>query len=219
MRAAAPFESVERVGVAVVMGRWRKESPECREAGDELSTDLALVARAQSQSDPAAFEALFAGYWRPVLAYCAVRIGDRDAAQDVAQEVFIGVAEQLHRFSPRGNASFRAWLFAIAHNKTVDARRRRERVRDIPFPEAGVWVDPRASPEEEAVRASERAYCRELLATLQKDQREVLELRAGELTTREIAAVLRLSEANVRKLQERALATLRARMPAPGGVR
>lgn len=192
------------------MGRWRQEPPEQQVASDDASTEMLLIARAQH--DPAAFDLLFAGYWRPVLAYCAVRLGDRDEAEDVAQEIFIAVAAQLHRYSPRGNAGFRAWVFAIAHNKIVDAMRRQQRARSIPFPEVGAWVDPAASPEDEAVRASDRAYCRELLATLQTDQREVLELRAGELTTREIASVLKLTEDNIRKLQERALTRLRAQM-------
>jgi RNA polymerase sigma-70 factor, ECF subfamily len=51
-------------------------------------------------------------------------LGDRGAAEDVVQEVFLRAWRAAHTFDP-GRASLQAWLFAIARNVVVDSARRR----------------------------------------------------------------------------------------------
>jgi RNA polymerase sigma-70 factor (ECF subfamily) len=178
---------------------------------EDPSTEMALIARARI--DPAAFDALFADYREGVLRYCFYRLGTWDDAEDAAQEVLIRVAANLDRFVA-GRASFKTWVFAIAHNETIDVQRRRLRSRDVPLSEAAPWHDPAPSPEDAAMQASDQAYCRSLFSLLPDDQRAVVELRAADLTTSEIAAVLGKREEHVRKLQERALTRLRTAMAA-----
>lgn len=86
-----------------------------------------LAARA---GDPDAFAALYDAHAPRVFALCLRMVGDRSAATDLLQDVFVRVWEQLGSF--RGESSFSTWLHRLAVNVVlVDARgaaRRRQRV-------------------------------------------------------------------------------------------
>ena len=189
------------------MARWPGHGP-----GDapveEADPDLALVA--QAQEHPAAFEAIVLRYRLPLLRYFHARLGDWADAEDAVQEALLDVYVQLPRFTPRGHASFRAWLFAIAHNAKVDVQRRRAIRRQETLPETPGWADPAPSPEDEALREDTSAELRRLLASLTDDQRAVVQLRAADLATDEIASALGLTQSAVRKAQQRAFERLRA---------
>src|SRR5687768_6719341 len=86
--------------------------------------------------------------------------------EDLLGEVFLQVARDLPRFSGDENA-LRRWVFAIAHNRLLDARRRAARrpavasaeLPDVPAPPVRDAIDPGLV---------------EALATLTPDQREVV---------------------------------------------
>ncbi|GAB2795329.1 sigma-70 family RNA polymerase sigma factor [Rhabdobacter roseus] len=62
----------------------------------------------------ASFDALYATYYPKVLKLCLGYTGDYPQAQDLAQETFIKVWENLSRF--RGDAQLSTWLYRIAVN-------------------------------------------------------------------------------------------------------
>jgi RNA polymerase sigma-70 factor (ECF subfamily) len=67
--------------------------------------------------------------WYPRVARFSLKIsGNREAAADLAQEVFLRVHERLGSF--RGESAFSTWLYAVmrsvAINRGLAARRRRE---------------------------------------------------------------------------------------------
>ena len=133
--------------------------------------EAAIVARARL--DPAAFAPLYQAYLAPVYRYCYRRLGSREAAEDATSLVFERVLRSLAAF--RGG-SFRAWLFAIAHNTVADSYRRRG--SDPPISEALDIVDPAPPPEQVALRlADQRRLLTTALALLPADQRQVIELR------------------------------------------
>ena len=87
--------------------------------------------RAQSSTqqvtddDPAELAAMFERHVRPLLRYCACRVGP-DAAEDVVAEVFVVAYAQRKRFDP-GRASALTWLYGIATN--VARRHQRTELR------------------------------------------------------------------------------------------
>ena len=169
---------------------------------DELSADEAVVRAARA--DLAAFAPLYDRYHDPIYGYCLRRLGDREAAGDATSLVFTRAMTALHRF--RGG-SFRAWLFAIAHNVVIDAVRRRRAHDDLAA--AGPIADHGPTPEDHAVASDQRRLLANALARLTPDQRDVVELRMAGLTGPEVAAALGLSLASVKSLQFRAYARLR----------
>jgi RNA polymerase sigma-70 factor (ECF subfamily) len=169
--------------------------------------DLELVRRAQADSE--AFDALFDRFWIPVRAYCYRRLGSLADADDAAQHAMIEVARALPSFGRRsGPQNARSWVFAIAHAKLVDAERWKRRNAHMPFPEDAYIAARAPSPEDEAVFAETHHWLHTLFTLLPPDQRDVMELRAAELETHEIAEVLGKREGAVRKLTERARARL-----------
>lgn len=128
--------------------------------------------------------------------------------EDLLGEVFVQVARDLPRFSG-DDAALRRWVFAIAHNRLLDARRRAERrpqvtsaaVPDLPAPPASDGLDPTL------VRA---------LGLLTPEQREVLVLRfVADLALEDVARIIHKRVGAVKALQHRALDAL-ARALGPG---
>lgn len=64
--------------------------------------------------------------------------GNRDEAQDLAQDVFVRVYRNLHRYEP---GTFEGWLYRITKNLFLDRVRRSKRVRFDPLPDED-WREP-----------------------------------------------------------------------------
>jgi RNA polymerase sigma-70 factor (ECF subfamily) len=101
-------------------------------------TQLACTARDASPAErDAALDAFVAETWRDVWRLCA-HLGDRDRADDLAQETYLRALRSLASF--RGDSPVRPWLFSIVRRVVADdiaarQRRRREPVavsRDVP---------------------------------------------------------------------------------------
>lgn len=165
--------------------------------------EAAIVARAQR--DPAAFAPLYQEYLSPVYRYCYRRLGSREAAEDATSLIFERALRSLSRF--RGD-SFRAWLFAIAHNAVTDSYRRRD--ANSSFADALEIADPAPHPEQLALLADEQRLLMTALALLPADQRHVIELRLSGIPSIEAAEILGRSPQAVRALQLRATRRLQA---------
>jgi len=190
--------------------RWRGR-PSTEEEPTDDAGDAELVVRARC--DPGAYEELFRRYWNAVLRYCYYRLGTWEEAEDAAGDVFANAFAAHARFTVRNrdaSGSFRSWLFWIAHNEVVSARRKRAHRTELSLDGLDSFADLAPSPEELAVAtdAHDRAYA--LLQHLPEDQRRVCELRLAGLSGKEIAEVLNKSHDAVRSAQFRAEPRLRA---------
>lgn len=135
---------------------------------------------------------LFRDYHVPLVRYLTRRLGDRDWAEEVAQETFLRALRQ------RELSNERAWLFTVATNLVRDAARqesrRRRHLELLRAEEAGRMVE---SPATAMERAEERAQARRALEQLAERDREALLMREEGLNYEEIAAALGLSVGSV----------------------
>ena len=138
-------------------------------------------------------ERLFAEYHQPLVRYLTRRLGDRDWAEEVAQETFVRALRQDRIVSER------SWLFAVATNLVrdearKDARRRRrlELLREQAKAEAVVEPEPTSLE-----RAQEAALARRAVNALAERDRLALLMREEGLSYEEIAQALRLSVGSV----------------------
>jgi RNA polymerase sigma-70 factor (ECF subfamily) len=122
--------------------------------------------------------------------------------------VFANALAGLASFVDRGD-SFRPWLFAIAHNEVGAVQRRRVRRAEDPLANHNDLEDAAQTPEALAVVADDHQRLHALLSLLPDGQRRVVQLRLADLTDREIAGILGMSEGAVRTAQCRAVGTLR----------
>jgi len=147
----------------------------------------------------------------------ATRItGDRNVAQDVVQETFLGIWRAAGRFA-EGRASARTWIVAICHHRAVDAVRRRRPSSPLPDPDLPPpeqLVTPDIWPE--VSRGLDADVVREALDGLPLAQREALELAyfAG-LTQHEIAERTDVPLGTVKSRVRLGLVGLRRALGAP----
>ena len=125
--------------------------------------------------------------------------GNGEDAMDLTQEVFLGVFRNLRRF--RGDASFRTWLFRIAHNKAVDLNRR-NKLQSLmgSLDEAGEFAAGELSarvefePDHGLAKRECNRLALELLRRIPLEQRLVVELKIYQsLTFDEIARMQEIS--------------------------
>jgi RNA polymerase sigma-70 factor, ECF subfamily len=96
--------------------------------------DRLLAARAAG-GDPDAFAALYERWAPRVRRFAAARLGDRDDAEDVAQDVFLALLCDLSSYE--GRSQFGTWLLGVAYHMILRANRRRRRgvpVEEVPAP-------------------------------------------------------------------------------------
>lgn len=93
---------------------------------DTLTTDEQLIVRV-SQGDMAAFESIVRRYQKSALRAAIRFLGNQSEAEDLAQEAFLQVYNQAHRYQPE-RASFKTWFFTILLNLCRNAAKK-NRVR------------------------------------------------------------------------------------------
>jgi RNA polymerase sigma-70 factor, ECF subfamily len=131
---------------------------------------------------------LFRAYHAPLVRYLTRRLGDRDWADEVAQETFVRALRQPVLTNER------AWLFAVATNLVRDeARRDIRRRRRLTLLAAEVREREVAEPESEVERAQEAALARRAVDALAERDRLALLMREEGLNYEEIAEALGLS--------------------------
>lgn len=146
---------------------------------------------------------LFREYHEPLLRYLTRRLGDRDAAEELAQETFV----RAMRHGPVQRE--RAWLFAVASNLARDDARRSARtrhrltlLRNELDAEGGEASEPEVltlelQREATADRVREQALARAAVDALAERDRLALLMREEGLDYHEIAAALGLSVGSV----------------------
>jgi RNA polymerase sigma-70 factor (ECF subfamily) len=201
--------SLRRTGV---IGSKQRSAPVPDVSPGDESAEALLVAAAQR--DPAAFAPLYRAYFDAIYRYCLRRVDDREAAADATQEVF---ARALHALPRTRVASFRPWLFTIAHNVIADRHRQHAR-RPVPvsLDDADERPDSAPSLEDTALVEEARRSVHHYLAQLPPEQRAIVELRLADLSGQEVAAILGKSVGSVRIAQYRAFRRLRDLMEAAG---
>jgi RNA polymerase sigma factor (sigma-70 family) len=185
---------------------------------DGVPDDYPELVRAAAGGDAAALERLLMRAQEVAWRFSSSVCGHADDAEDAMQEALIKTYRHVGRIREPG--AFRPWLYRTVRNACLMGRRKRvgEPARlqslDDTLPTDGGTLralvrDPGKDPEQLAANAGLRRRLRTAVATLPPPYRAVLFLREMEgLSTREVAAVLGTSEANVKTRLHRARAQL-----------
>jgi len=185
--------------------------------------DAELVRRAKA-GDMAAFEELTSRHEQRVYALALRMLRNEHDAEDVTQQTFLSVIENLDGF--REEARFSTWLLRIATHAALKVIRKRRGLDQVSLEEAtepsadsdGIphpeyIADWRDSPERLVQQGETRRLIEEALAELDDKHRLVFLLRDVQgLSVRETAEVLGLTEVNVKVRLLRARLQLRERL-------
>jgi RNA polymerase sigma-70 factor (ECF subfamily) len=181
--------------------------------------DIRLMLRVRDD-DAAAFTELVELYQHRLVTVMHHLVGNKEEAEDLAQEVFMRVYRVRKKYRPR--AKFSTWLFTIANNLALNALRTRQRkpivpldVRDSgplgPRP-AEHLVRDRAEPPGARIQHQELAVIiQQALEGLNERQRAAVVLNKFEdMNYAEIAEVMGLTTKAVKSLLSRARENLRS---------
>jgi len=188
---------------------------------ERIDDDAPRVQQARS-GDLASFEALVEKYEQRLFGLALRMVRQREDAQEVVQETLLSAVEHLKDY--RGESSFKSWLFAIATNKALHLLRHRRSHATVPLepraeqdhaglPHPDYIARWRDNPERLAELPETRKLLDAALGELDEKYRTVFLLRdVEELSTKETALALGLSETNTKVRLLRARLMLRERL-------
>jgi RNA polymerase sigma-70 factor (ECF subfamily) len=219
-----------RASVSIVVNRSSAASAKVCEDGGVAEDQNGLVV------DERTFQVLAEQYRGRLEVHCYRLLGSVEDAEDIVQETLLAAWQGLGRFE--GRSSLRTWLYRIATNRCLNARRARRSHAvsnppvppELPQPNAtreAVWLDPYPdsrleaipdlSPGPEAKYEATQAISLAFVTALQllpPRQRAVLVLRdVLGFHANEVAQMLDSSTESVTSALKRARAGLRRRAP------
>jgi RNA polymerase sigma-70 factor, ECF subfamily len=168
---------------------------------------------ARQDAGEALVRTLYADHGQVLLGYVTRLTGDRELAQDIAQETLLRAWRNADALSAR-DGSVRGWLLTVARNLVIDAvRARRARPAEVP-PAAHDPVEPRDHVEDVA----NAIVVADALRTLSPEHRAALiEVYYRGRTAAEAGDVLGVAPGTVKSRVHYAVRALRASLGEPAG--
>lgn len=172
-----------------------------------------LVSRARS-GDEEAFRFIFERYARPIISFIYDMIGERGAAEELAQETFVRAFKGLG--SLQSDAQLSTWLFGIAKNVAREAlrsRRRNKNLVELDHLAKVEFKDTGLQPDGYLLNKELSDVIQQALLALDEDKRLVFSLKVlHHLSYDEISEITGFSIAKLKTDLHRAKAEMRRRI-------
>ena len=171
----------------------------------EQEAELGRLMLAAQRGDRRSYETLLTRIAGLVQAFVRKRAGDPSWCDDVVQESLLAVHRARHTYDP--TRPFAPWLYAIVQNRFIDAlrRQRRQLMRELQADVALEFANGAPQERDALLRDVRRA-----VSTLPDNQRRVIELlKFEDLSVREVAVRLGMTESNVKVTAHRGYRALR----------
>lgn len=135
------------------------------------------------------FEEVYQNYWQKIFRLCMGYTNDYELAQDMAQETFIIVWQQLPQF--RHEANIGTWIYKIATNHCLRQIEKQNR-----FPKSELPIN--LAEEKQANIEPQIKLLYKYISELPEGDRIIISLELENIKQAEIAIIVGLSEANIR---------------------
>jgi RNA polymerase sigma-70 factor, ECF subfamily len=135
------------------------------------------------------FEDIYKEYWQKIFRLCMGYVNDYALAQDLAQETFIIVWQQLSNF--RNEANISTWVFRIASNTCLRQIEKQNRYQKVEMPQHLI---------EESTESIEPQiqFLYNCISEMAEIDRIIISLELENIKQSEIASIVGLSESNIR---------------------
>ncbi len=164
--------------------------------------------RAVRNGDCGQLGRLFERYHVPLFDFLCRTTGDREAAEDLVQDVFVRILKYRHTY--RDDSCFETWMFRIARNARADYFRRRNTKLTVALEEDLEPTFAGLDPAQALERSSDASLLRRALMKLPDDRRELLVLaRYRGMRYEQIGSLLEIDVGAVKVRVHRALKQLR----------
>lgn len=176
-------------------------SNDLEETQDALQSLLAKAKAGQQ----GAFGEIYNSYFKKIYQFIYYRVGHKEIAEDLAEEVFLKALTKLHSISE--NKAFLGWLYQIARNQVIDYYR--EKKITVALDEIENTLEYETNLIDVVNLELQQKVLLKLIKELTSEQQIVIKLKFLEdLETGEIAEMLHKNEGAIRVIQHRAMAKL-----------
>lgn len=144
-----------------------------------------------NQNQEQQFKELYQKYGPKVQRLCLGYTGNQMEAEDLLQEVFVKVWQNLHKF--RGESQISTWIYRIAVNTCLYQIRARKNKKSVDLEKAPVLLETESDNKEQQVQILHKA-----ISELKESDRLIITLLLEEVSYPEIAVITEISEVNLR---------------------
>ena len=138
-------------------------------------------------------------------------------AEELMEETFVRLVVKRPKYSPK--CSFKTWLYTVGRNIAIDYLRRNSKTADISAEEIQNLSSEEESLERAYLREEQKLTVHKAMGRLNDDYRQVLFLSFfEELSTEQIASVMKKSKRQIGNLMYRAKAALRSELEKEGFI-
>lgn len=158
-------------------------------------------------------------YGNSLYAFCVYLAGNKDAADDLYQDMFVIFLKKAHKLAMETmtDKDINNYLMAVASNiwrNTWRKQKRQEKIFIENYCQEEIWDQREGEwPEDKVLRREKILYLRKCVDSLSPKLRQVVLLYyTGELKTGEIAKALKIPESTVRSRLFKARSRIRERL-------
>ncbi|HCQ91262.1 MAG TPA: hypothetical protein DIU45_18055 [Clostridium sp.] len=150
------------------------------------------------KGDVDSFNTIVSKYELMVLKFVYNMLKQKEASEDITQEVFITIYNKLYMYDKK--FKFSNWILQIARNKTIDYIRKYNKTYETNIDEAYDLSSKEMSPEQIAEYKETKEDIKEYIDSLNEDDKQILILRYSEkLTFSDISELLKMTESTVKR--------------------
>lgn len=154
-------------------------------------------------------------YYPKLYKYTLYRVGDKSTAEDLVSEVFEKVLMKYCSYNPN-KAKLSTWLFAIANNTIINHLKKKQYCSQSVNLET---VAAKYCLEDSVIEQELKDLLLKSMMVLDERQRNIIALKFGaNLTNREIAQIMELTESNVGTILYRSLQRLKDILKKQGAI-
>lgn len=164
--------------------------------------DDVLIKAILSEGKTELFGILYDRYADKVFRKCISFVKDKDAAQDMVQDILLKAFTQLSRF--KGNSRFSTWLYAISYNYCVEHYRRNSKFAKTDIDSGPDIAEPDETQEEELLSARSDQLKRALDMISPEDKMLLMMKYQDDTSIKDLMAQLDISESAVKMRLARA---------------
>ena len=151
------------------------------------------------------FEDLYKVYYPKVYGYLYRKIADCFAAEDMAQEIFAVCYQKFDTYNPQ-KAKLSTWLFAITDNRLKNYYRDKKDYQSLDGEEPPMEWPGNGYVEEAILLEEQKRILAEAMEQLPLRERLIVRKKYfGNLSSKEIAAEMKITDTNARVILNRAL--------------
>lgn len=162
-----------------------------------MEEDLKLVEQIL-KGNVDSFNFLVRKYEKNILRFIYNIVKDKEAAEDIAQEVFITIYNKLYTYNKK--YKFYNWILQISKNKCIDYMRKYKRVYEANIDDVRDVSSSEMLPEERTEFNETKKMVEQYVNNLEEIDKQIVCLRySTDITFHDIGEILKISESSVKR--------------------